>query len=496
MPTFQCQNPNPCPRTFTVSDEHIGRKANCPVCGFRNTVYSAAEQAEIDKFRAEHGSDTKTQDSDGNTLLHTAVKIYIDPTKNWDIVIVKYLVSRGADVNAKNRYDSTPLHQATLSSNLEAVKYLVSHKADVNAKDSEGNTPLRWAVIYNETIEIAFHLISNRANVNDPQKNGYSQLHSVRNVEFAKLLIANGADVNAEDEDRATPLHSAVRRLAGIRSLAELTGNNQDEDVQIEIVKHLLSDQRVKVSAKDKDGVTPLHAAVHTGCLECVRLLVDGGADIHAKDKRDETPLDWARAMEKPAIAEYLSSLLPNYVQFTDEEKREIDRYFSYHFSCPKEEVFKSLTKDELLLDAASKGSNGSVAVIKYLLHEGADIHARLKITSETPLHVAARRGNIEVAKYLVSQGANVNATDHRDETPLHNTAWFDQLEIAKFLIANGAKIRGNFQGCTPTKAAEIEGNTTVYQYLKKEESKGGCIGCLIGLAILVLLFCLCRASF
>ena len=369
--TFPCQNPQPCPKTFSVSDDAVGKKANCPLCGFRNRVFSVAEQAEIEKFRAEHGSDPKTQDSNYNTLLHTAVKRYIDQTKNWDIVIVKYLVSQGVDVNASNMYGSTPLHEATSNSYLEAVKYLVSHKADVKATDVDNKTPLHWAVIHNKTTEIASILISNGANVNAKDRIGFTPLHcGVENVEVAKYLISNGADVNAEDEDKATPLHSAVRRLAGIRSLAELTGNNKDEDVQIEIVKHLLSDQRVKVSAKDKDGVTPLHAAVHTGCLECVRLLVDGGADIHAKDKRDETPLDWARSMEKPAIAEYLSSLLPNYVRFTDEEQMEIERYFRFNFSSPKEELFKNLTKDQLLLDVASKGDTGCVTVIKYLLHE------------------------------------------------------------------------------------------------------------------------------
>ena len=39
MITFRCQNPNQhCSKTFTVQDEHAGRKANCPICGFRNTV--------------------------------------------------------------------------------------------------------------------------------------------------------------------------------------------------------------------------------------------------------------------------------------------------------------------------------------------------------------------------------------------------------------------------------------------------------------------------
>lgn len=39
MPTFTCQNPNQrCTKTFAVKDELAGRRANCPVCGFRNTV--------------------------------------------------------------------------------------------------------------------------------------------------------------------------------------------------------------------------------------------------------------------------------------------------------------------------------------------------------------------------------------------------------------------------------------------------------------------------
>ena len=54
--SFPCQNPNPCPKTFSVSVEHVGRSANCPICGFQNTVLSAETIAlnnELSKIESE-----------------------------------------------------------------------------------------------------------------------------------------------------------------------------------------------------------------------------------------------------------------------------------------------------------------------------------------------------------------------------------------------------------------------------------------------------------
>jgi ankyrin repeat protein len=44
--------------------------------------------------------------------------------------IVKYLVSNGADVNARNENGETPLHFAAKQSSKEIVQYLVDHGAD------------------------------------------------------------------------------------------------------------------------------------------------------------------------------------------------------------------------------------------------------------------------------------------------------------------------------------------------------------------------------
>lgn len=97
-----------------------------PTPSHSNTKSSADDPAEmsIDKFTELFGSDVKATDEDGLTLLHKASAI-------GNIDVVKHLVSKGAEVNAKGKEDFTPLHMA-MGKNVEIAKYLVSRGADIN----------------------------------------------------------------------------------------------------------------------------------------------------------------------------------------------------------------------------------------------------------------------------------------------------------------------------------------------------------------------------
>lgn len=54
----------------------------------------------------------------------------------------KWLLEKGADVNAKNRDGNTPLHSAAFIGELEVVKLLLEHEANVNVRSQRGETPL------------------------------------------------------------------------------------------------------------------------------------------------------------------------------------------------------------------------------------------------------------------------------------------------------------------------------------------------------------------
>lgn len=56
------------------------------------------------------------------------------------------------------------------------------------------------------------------------------------------------------------------------------------------------------VNARGLDDDTPLHDAASNGHIALSRLLVERGADIHAKNKKGKTPLEVAA----PGIAQFL----------------------------------------------------------------------------------------------------------------------------------------------------------------------------------------------
>lgn len=100
------------------------------------------------------GADHKIPTDDGTTPLMAAAGIghrsYQPRTARGEPsptaeAAVKLLVEAGADVNAANEADFTPLHAATFRGWNEVIQYLVEHGANINARDYRGRTPFRMA---------------------------------------------------------------------------------------------------------------------------------------------------------------------------------------------------------------------------------------------------------------------------------------------------------------------------------------------------------------
>ncbi len=206
------------------------------------------------------GKLTKSDAQKCGTFLHTLIR-----KDNKEIV--ELLINHGADVNAKDDDDRTPLHNAVWAENKEIVELLINHDADVNAKDDRDYTPLHSAVS-RENKEVLKLLINHGADVNAKNKKGYTPLHYAvlelhyavleRNKEIAELLINHGADVNAKNQYEETPLHYAVRR-------------------QNKEVVELLINHGADVNAKNRDGETPIHDAIDRENRVIIELLKKHG---------------------------------------------------------------------------------------------------------------------------------------------------------------------------------------------------------------------------
>jgi len=149
---------------------------------------------------------------------------------NNDIIAVKLFLKAGMNPNQEatdaSTFDMTkkifrkkniisywtseisPLICAVVTNSMEAAKLLISKGADVNAKNKDGLTALIWAACTN-SLNVAKLLISKGADVNAKDKNGLTALiwaAGTNSLDVAKLLIEKGADVNAKDEDGRTAL--------------------------------------------------------------------------------------------------------------------------------------------------------------------------------------------------------------------------------------------------------------------------------------------------
>lgn len=105
--------------------------------------------------------------------------------------IVKYLVERGANVNALYEGHYSPLMSAVGNNNLEMVKLLLENGADLNLKDKHGNDAL-WKAVFNYNLEIVRILVEAGA---DPFKADNPENYSNYNLAI-DLLPATEEIIN------------------------------------------------------------------------------------------------------------------------------------------------------------------------------------------------------------------------------------------------------------------------------------------------------------
>ena len=167
------------------------------------------------------------------------------------------------------------LHEAVKRGDTRTVKNLLSKGSNVDLKDKNGQTPLILAAElgYKEIVEL---LLANGADVNTRDSYGCSPLWlaaSAGHRGVLELLLSKGADVNVMDNSGFTPLHEAA-------------GGGHTEAVLLLLAKG----SNVNVPAKNEKGWSPLHFAVLKGNMEVVALLLSKGANPNAKGKDGYTP--------------------------------------------------------------------------------------------------------------------------------------------------------------------------------------------------------------
>lgn len=87
------------------------------------------------------------------------------------IAVTRMLLESKADVESRNHFGRTALHQATKQDKPQLIELLLSHKANIDAQDEDGYTPLHIAAQQNHLKSVQL-LLDKGANSNLPDNHG------------------------------------------------------------------------------------------------------------------------------------------------------------------------------------------------------------------------------------------------------------------------------------------------------------------------------------
>ena len=243
----------------------------------------------------EHGADVRARTTTGYTALLLAAREGYQET-------TEALLEAGADVNAAAQDGTTALVVALIRRQTAYAEWLLEHGADANF--GPGFTPLHWAAGKWDT---ELNDLSNGV-AEGNQWSAFGGLHAPDRLRVVRLLLDHGADPNILTE--RTPgfgirVKGHLGNITGATAFL-IAARANDVDVMRELLAHG-ADPLIPTS----NGTTPLMMAAGVGhqpgitrsmeseALEAVSLCVEVGADVNAVNEAGDTALHGAAWREQ-----------------------------------------------------------------------------------------------------------------------------------------------------------------------------------------------------
>uniref|UniRef100_A0AAQ4Q9F5 Ankyrin 1, erythrocytic b n=1 Tax=Gasterosteus aculeatus aculeatus TaxID=481459 RepID=A0AAQ4Q9F5_GASAC len=353
-------------------------------------------------------------------------KLHPQASRRGNVMMVRLLLDRGAQIDAVTKDELTPLHCAARNGHARIIEILLEHGAPIQAKTKNGLSPIHMSA-QGDHMDCVRQLLQYNAEIDDITLDHLTPLHVAAHCghhRMAKVLLDKGAKANARALKVETPLHMASR--AG----------------HCEVAQFLLQNT-AQADARAKDDQTPLHCAARMGHKELVKMLLEHKASPDSATTAGHTPL---HISAREGHIHTIRILLDAGAQQT-----------------------KMTKKGFTPLHVASK--YGKVDVAELLLERGANPNAAGK-NGLTPLHVAVHHNNLDVVRLLVSKGGSAHSTARNGYTSLHIAAKQNQIEVASCLLQNGATPNvESLQGITPLHLASQEGRPDMVALLISKQA-------------------------
>ncbi len=301
---------------------------------------------------------------------NTEGKIYSDSTdrpklfqaiRENNIAEMERLLLNGANVNAcMDGYSA--LMAAALNGSVEGMKMLIDHGANINYYNQDSLSAIWMAVPDWDKTRL---LVEHGADLQFPSREGYTVMAKLAtmpgNAVLLQYLIEKGAKPKKSSPDNFT-LYNAVSSCdTAMVGIFLRSGLNANDSVS--------------------SGDYPINNALNYRCFDCVRMLVEHGANVNVKTAGQELPL--------------LNGFTPLMLAALSEDRASF-YYLLEHGADPSARMPSGCTVLMLLQQSESDQPEMTLALIKH----GADPAARSNDGSDA-LYFAQKKGNTASVQIL-----------------------------------------------------------------------------------------------
>ena len=428
-------------------------------------------------------SNVNQSDDNSNSVLMTAVSLKASPD------VLKLILSKGADPNAKNKAQDTALHISVRQNYAQQGIVLLDANADIfqynavqenplflaltakpaplewffrpnviTATDANGDSVVHHAARKNLPEGISY-LVKKGANIEALNNAGEIPLHTAAKYDATdaiRYLVSAGSSLNAANKNGDIPLQSAVlngafkatqmllaagspvnnQNYSGETALHQASKNNSAMIIQ------LLTAQGAQTEIQDSHGFTPLITAAANDRYDAASELIKAKAVIDTRDYLGSTPLYHAVSGEYAAL---IRLFLVNDADIHALNAQELSPFKLSLSKNPQitpefytdKLINKPDSSGDCVLHILVKSGQGQEALTQALKH-GANLNAR-NSKGDTPLMLALKKGDLNAAVVLIQAGSSLFVSNADNKIPLSAIFGMDSGARMKLFSATGA---------------------------------------------------------
>jgi ankyrin repeat protein len=356
-----------------------------------------------------------------------------------NLFVLEAALNSGMDINIVGDDKSSALHCAARAGQSSAIRYLLDQGADRDAKNKMQRSPLQEAILSRdlETVELLLH---SGANLSDSYVTR-DCLGQCGSIEILQICLTHFGTSVTEDTlfgiltSASQAGHDTL--VAGILSLSNKQGH--EPDTIDKRPRNTITETRLNLphanfskdpASKPVYGYTPLHYASARGHLSTVQTLLNHRFDIN-RVVRGFVPLHLAASGGHANVVEFLFN----------QKTIDIKQAFSPYGLTP--------------LHLAAR--EGKIEVARLLLSYIDFDVGKFNLHQETPLHLAARFGHSQVVQLLLQHPLNNDSRcSNGHKFPLQLAALHGHWDVARILLNHEAMQKS--QG--PTVALQQKSHT------------------------------------